>query len=133
MDLGREVDYTISLRTGPGGKLSAENVRVLPVGSIPTPKVGRWFSTLESWMDKKIFFFFLRPKTAFIFCFFHRQILGQVYEGTILRSMRSVNPDQQEYCGLLCVGKEGKFVNFNIEKDLQKRFLLLKNGLKETI
>ncbi|RXG67690.1 Cold shock domain-containing protein E1 [Armadillidium vulgare] len=71
LDLGQEVEYTISSRTGPGGKLSAENVKVLPVGSLTMPK-----------------------------------ILGKVYEGTVLRSMRSVNPDQQEYCGLVCVGKE---------------------------
>ena len=73
LDLGHEVEYTISSRTGPGGKLSAENVRMLPVGSIKTPK-----------------------------------ILGTVYEGTVLRSMRSINPDQLEYCGQVSIGKEGQ-------------------------
>lgn len=92
LELGQEVEYTISMRTGPGGKLSAENVRVLPVGTIPAVK-----------------------------------ILGKVYEGTILRSLRSVNPDQQEYCGIVCNGKEeeklGKY-HFGITGLVNKKELL---------
>lgn len=42
LDLGQEVEYTISSRTGPGGKLSAENVKVLPVGSLTMPKVNKF-------------------------------------------------------------------------------------------
>lgn len=39
LELGQEVEYTLSSRTGPGGKVSAENVRVLAKGTLPMPKV----------------------------------------------------------------------------------------------
>ena len=39
LELGQEVEYSVPNRIGPGGKISAENVRILPVGTLPTPKV----------------------------------------------------------------------------------------------
>lgn len=36
------------------------------------------------------------------------QVLSEMFEGTVLRSMRSINPDQEEYSGLVCVGSESK-------------------------
>lgn len=39
LELGQEVEYTLSSRTGPGGKVSAENVRLLAKGTLPMPKV----------------------------------------------------------------------------------------------
>lgn len=92
LDLGQEVEYTLSSRTGPGGKVSAENVRSLPKGTLAMPKV-----------------------------------LETVYEGTILRSMRSINPDQSDYCGLVCIGNEDEDLGaheFGITGILNKRELL---------
>ncbi|KAK3869556.1 hypothetical protein Pcinc_025140 [Petrolisthes cinctipes] len=92
LELGQEVEYTLSSRTGPGGKVSAENVRLLPKGTLPMPKV-----------------------------------LTEVYEGTILRSMRSINPDQLEYSGLVCVGNESEGLQqyeFGITGLVNKRELL---------
>ncbi|CAL4065525.1 unnamed protein product, partial [Meganyctiphanes norvegica] len=92
LDLGQEVEYTLSSRTGPGGKVSAENVKSLPKGTLPMPKV-----------------------------------LEIVYEGTILRSMRSINPDQSEYCGLVCIGNEDEDLGaheFGITGIMNKRELL---------
>lgn len=39
LELGQEVEYTLSSRTGPGGKVSAENVRTLAKGTLQMPKV----------------------------------------------------------------------------------------------
>lgn len=39
LELGQEVEYTLASRTGPGGKVSAENVRLLTKGTLPMPKV----------------------------------------------------------------------------------------------
>lgn len=92
LELGQEVEYTLSSRTGPGGKVSAENVRTLNKGTLPMPKV-----------------------------------MGDIYEGTVLRSMRSINPDQQEYCGLVCVGNEDEGLaqyEFGITGVVNKRELL---------
>lgn len=91
-ELGQEVEYTLSSRTGPGGKVSAENVHVLSKGTLPMPKV-----------------------------------MADIFEGTVLRSMRSINPDQQEYCGLVCVGNENEGLpqyEFGITGIVNKRELL---------
>lgn len=91
-ELGQEVEYTLSSRTGPGGKVSAENVRMLSKGTLPMPKV-----------------------------------LGEMFDGTVLRSMRSINPDQEEYSGLVCVGGEGDGLlqyEFGITGIVNKRELL---------
>ncbi|KAG7168163.1 Cold shock domain-containing protein E1-like [Homarus americanus] len=91
-ELGQEVEYTLSSRTGPGGKVSAENVRMLTKGTLPMPKV-----------------------------------MAEIFEGTVLRSMRSINPDQQEYCGLVCVGNESDGLpqyEFGITGIVNKRELL---------
>lgn len=92
LELGQEVEYTLSSRTGPGGKVSAENVRNLPKGTLPMPKV-----------------------------------MGDMFEGTVLRSMRSINPDQEEYSGLVCVGNEdegSEQYEFGITGVVNKRELL---------
>lgn len=39
LELGQEVEYTLASRTCPGGKVSAENVRLLAKGTLPMPKV----------------------------------------------------------------------------------------------
>ncbi|XP_068230034.1 RNA-binding protein Unr isoform X3 [Palaemon carinicauda] len=92
LELGQEVEYTLSSRTGPGGKVSAENVRTLNKGTLLMPKV-----------------------------------IGDLFEGTVLRSMRSINPDQQEYCGLICIGNEDEDLaqyEFGITGLVNKRELL---------
>ncbi|XP_027228505.1 RNA-binding protein Unr isoform X1 [Penaeus vannamei] len=92
LELGQEVEYTLSSRTGPGGKVSAENVRTLAKGTLQMPK-----------------------------------ILGDIFEGTVLRSMRSINPDQEEYSGLVCVGNEDEGLEqyeFGITGVVNKRELL---------
>ncbi|XP_076039783.1 cold shock domain-containing Unr isoform X2 [Oratosquilla oratoria] len=91
-ELGQEVEYTLSSRTGPGGKVSAENVRFLPKGTLPTPKVQ-----------------------------------SDVLKGTVIRSLRSMNPDQQEYSGLVCQGAEEENLScheFGITSVVNKRELL---------
>lgn len=92
LELGQEVEYTLSSRTGPGGKVSAENVRLLAKGTLPMPKV-----------------------------------LSEMFEGTVLRSMRSINPDQEEYSGLVCLGNENDGLaqyEFGITGLVNKRELL---------
>lgn len=66
--MGCEVEYTLSKRniSNAGNCLPAENVKVLPKGTIPQPKV-----------------------------------LDTSYNGIVARPLRCINPDQQEYSGLL--------------------------------
>lgn len=68
LELGQEVEYTLSKRNGSnaGNCLPAENVKILPRGTIGQPK-----------------------------------ILETVYNGVVVRPLRCINPDQQEYCGLV--------------------------------
>lgn len=70
LELGQEVEYTLSKRNGSnsGNCLPAENVKILPRGSIPQPTV-----------------------------------LDAAYNGTVTRPLRCINPDQEEYSGLIQV------------------------------
>nr|CAI5834801.1 unnamed protein product [Callosobruchus analis] len=70
LELGQEVEYNLGSRSGgsSGTCSSAENVKVVPRGTIQLPSV-----------------------------------TGEVLEGTVVRPLRSVNPDQQEYSGLIRV------------------------------
>ncbi|MPC91623.1 Cold shock domain-containing protein E1 [Portunus trituberculatus] len=50
-----------------------------------------------------------------------------MFEGTVLRSMRSINPDQEEYSGLVCIGNESDGLTqyeFGITGLINKRELL---------
>ena len=68
-----EVEYTIFNREK-GGKVSAEGVKVLGKGSIPSLKAN-----------------------------------DEVLNGKVVRPLRSANPDQDDYCGLIHVkSEEGK-------------------------
>ena len=68
-----EVEYTIFNREK-GGKVSAEGVKVLGKGSIPSLKAS-----------------------------------DDVLNGKVVRPLRSANPDQDDYCGLIHVkSEEGK-------------------------
>lgn len=81
LELGDEVEYSLSSRTGPGGKVSAENITPLPKGTLPTPKV-----------------------------------LKAIFNGLVIRPIRSSNPEQAEYCGLLAVDTD------DVERSEQYRF-----------
>lgn len=70
LEVGLEVEYTVFNRDK-GGKISAENVRLLRKGSIP-PIPGK----------------------------------EDVLHGKVVRPLRSVNPDQSDYCGLIQVKNE---------------------------
>ncbi|KRT84375.1 hypothetical protein AMK59_218, partial [Oryctes borbonicus] len=67
LELGQEVEYNLGIRSGSSGSCSsAENVKVIPKGSISLPAVS-----------------------------------GEILEGYVVRPLRSVNPDQNEYSGLI--------------------------------
>ncbi|XP_023030354.1 cold shock domain-containing Unr isoform X2 [Leptinotarsa decemlineata] len=66
LELGQEVEYNLGTRGNSGSCSSAENVKIVPKGTISLPP----FS-------------------------------GEILEGTIVRPLRSVNPDQTEYSGLI--------------------------------
>ena len=70
LEVGLEVEYTVFNREK-GGKVSAENVRLMRRGTIPS-------------------------------------LSGQeeVLHGKVVRPLRSVNPDQTDYCGLIQVKNE---------------------------
>ncbi|KAJ8929356.1 hypothetical protein NQ314_017960 [Rhamnusium bicolor] len=66
LELGQEVEYNLGNRGNSGSCSSAENVKIIPKGTIVLPEVS-----------------------------------GDVLEGTVVRPLRSVNPDQNEYSGLI--------------------------------
>ena len=70
LEVGLEVEYTVFNRDK-GGKISAENVRILRKGNIP-PIPGK----------------------------------DETLNGKVVRPLRSVNPDQTDYCGLIQVKNE---------------------------
>ncbi len=70
LEVGLEVEYTVSNREK-GGKVSAENVKMLRKGAI------------AAIVAKE-----------------------EIFQGKVVRPLRSVNPDQSEYCGLIQVKKE---------------------------
>jgi cold shock CspA family protein len=70
LEVGLEVEYTVFNRDK-GGKVSAENVKLLRKGTIP-PIPGK----------------------------------EEVLHGKVVRPLRSVNPDQNDYCGLIQVKNE---------------------------
>lgn len=98
LELGQEVEYTLSKRNGSnsGNCLPAENVKILPRGSISQPNV------LES-----------------------------AYNGVVTRPLRCINPDQDEYSGLIqLINDAGEAVSsheFGITSLINKRDLLQKD------
>ncbi|KAJ8939113.1 hypothetical protein NQ318_005933 [Aromia moschata] len=72
LELGQEVEYNLGSRINSGSCSSAENVKVVPKGTIALSAVG-----------------------------------GDVLEGTVARPLRSVNPDQNEYSGLIRTKSDG--------------------------
>nr|CAD7393916.1 unnamed protein product [Timema cristinae] len=76
LELGVEVEYNLGTRGSSGSCLSAENVRVLPRGTIELPPTD-----------------------------------GEILEGTVVRPLRSVNPDQTQYAGLVqVIPEKGDFI-----------------------
>ncbi|XP_050074012.1 cold shock domain-containing protein E1 [Anopheles maculipalpis] len=73
LELGQEVEYTLSTRNAinAGNCIPAENVKVLPKGTIQQPKV-----------------------------------LPSSFNGSVLRPLRCINPEQVEYSGLVQVKNE---------------------------
>lgn len=71
LELGQEVEYNLGSRGNSGTSPTAENVKIIPKGTINLPAVS-----------------------------------GDVLDGTVLRPLRSVNPDQNEYAGLIKVKSE---------------------------
>lgn len=66
LELGQEVEYNLGTRGNSGSCSSAENVKIIPKGTINLPNVS-----------------------------------GELLEGSVVRPLRSVNPDQMEYSGLI--------------------------------
>nr|CAD7424847.1 unnamed protein product [Timema monikensis] len=94
LELGVEVEYNLGTRGSSGSCLSAENVRVLPRGTIELPPTD-----------------------------------GEILEGTVVRPLRSVNPDQTQYAGLVQVipekeDEKGEEYEFGIMGLVSKRELL---------
>ncbi|XP_075229426.1 cold shock domain-containing Unr isoform X2 [Lycorma delicatula] len=96
LELGMEVEYVLGSRSSSGGScLSAENVRVLPKGTIDLGVT----------------------------------IGEEVFNGKVVRPLRSVNPDQPQYAGLIQVNseaenEEGAEYEFGITGLTNKRELL---------
>lgn len=92
LEVGLEVEYTVFNRDK-GGKVSAENVRLLRKGTIP-PMPGK----------------------------------DEVLHGKVVRPLRSVNPDQSDYCGVIQVKNEDGTVvteyRFGIASLINKKELL---------
>ena len=78
LEVGLEVEYTVFNRDK-GGKISAENVKLLRKG------------TISAITGKE-----------------------EVLHGKVVRPLRSVNPDQTEYCGLIQFKNEDGSGNWNI-------------------
>jgi hypothetical protein len=94
LELGVEVEYNLGTRGSSGTCLSAENVRVLPKGTIELPLP-----------------------------------TGAILEGIVVRPLRSVNPDQTQYAGLVQVttadgDEKGAEYEFGITGLANKRELL---------
>lgn len=93
LELGQEVEYNLGNRGNSGSCSSAENVKIVPKGSITLPP-----------------------------------IKGDILDGTISRPLRSVNPDQNEYSGLIRLksdnGNDEKEYEFGIMGLTNKRELL---------
>lgn len=88
------MEYNLGTRGSSGTCLSAENVRVLPKGTIELPLPA-----------------------------------GEVLEGIVIRPLRSVNPDQTQYAGLVQVttadgDEKGAEYEFGITGLANKRELL---------
>ena len=95
LEVGLEVDYTVFNRDK-GGKVSAENVRILRKGAIP-PIPGK----------------------------------DEVLHGKVVRPLRSVNPDQTDYCGLIQVKNEdgtGKQSYHHFDKLLLMKYFVFCSG-----
>lgn len=98
LELGQEVEYSLSKRNGSnsGNCLPAENVRILPKGTILQPK-----------------------------------IIDVAYSGIVTRPLRCINPDQDEYSGLIeLINDAGEPVSdhqFGITSLINKRDLLQKS------
>ncbi|CAH0547495.1 unnamed protein product [Brassicogethes aeneus] len=71
LELGQEVEYNVGVRGNSGSCSSAENVKIVPKGSIALPAVS-----------------------------------GDVLDGQVVRPLRSVNPDQTEYSGLVRINAD---------------------------
>ncbi|XP_050309482.1 cold shock domain-containing protein E1 isoform X2 [Anthonomus grandis grandis] len=71
LELGQEVEYNLGARGNSGSCSSAENVKIIPKGSVELPAVH-----------------------------------GDILEGIVIRPLRSVNPDQSEYSGLIKIRTE---------------------------
>lgn len=69
--MGQEVEYNLGSRGNSGTCSSAENVRIVPPGTIDLPQVN-----------------------------------GEILDGTVIRPLRSVNPDQTDYSGLIQINSE---------------------------
>lgn len=91
--MGQEVEYNLGSRGNSGSCSSAENVKIIPKGTINLPPVK-----------------------------------DETLEGTVTRPLRSVNPDQNEYSGLIKWksenGNEDKEFEFGIMGLTNKRELL---------
>lgn len=131
LDLGDEVEYTVTRKSA---KLSAENIRKVPKGTV-APEVSASIVTKSNIGFKRnvlsisncdLGILILLVNVWFCHIYTHKAILRQwncngissifqdilydkgVLQGKVIRPMRIVNPDQDEYSGLVQVGGDGK-------------------------
>ncbi|KAJ1525069.1 hypothetical protein ONE63_009914 [Megalurothrips usitatus] len=94
LELGFEVEFNLNIRGNSGTCMSAENVKILPKGTLKSPT-----------------------------------ILPEVLDGKVVRPLRSVNPEQEKYAGLIeasteTEGEKGAEYEFGITSLSNKRELL---------
>lgn len=77
LELGNEVEFILNIRGTSGTCMSAENVKVLPKGTLKSPT-----------------------------------LLPEVLDGKVVRPLRSVNPDQDQYAGLVQASSETGMLYF---------------------
>lgn len=118
MELGQEVEYSLTASrngiTG-GNCIPAENVRLLPRG--------KYEQNFLSKQNNSLFFF-----SGTIV---HPKVLDGTFNGVVIRPLRCINPDQDEYSGLIQLKDEnGDNVTqhkFGITSLTNKRDLLQKD------
>lgn len=116
LDLGDEVEYTVTRKSA---KLSAENIRKVPKGTV-APEVSvfsllnvflnSYFADNSECIRRLWLHWYLRQWNYYGISPLFQDILYDkgVLQGKVIRPMRIVNPDQDEYSGLVQVGGDGK-------------------------
>jgi hypothetical protein len=120
LELGQEVEYSLTISrngiTG-GNCIPAENVRLLPRGKTRQHDSYRLHKSNEP--------------LNFVGTINHPKVLDGTFNGVVIRPLRCINPDQEDYSGLIQLSNEnGENVSqheFGITSLMNKRDLLQKD------